>query len=93
MLAFSTTKIFDKDLDRMEKRGKDLSKIEKVLTLLIAEEVLPQNFSDHPLKGNWIGHRELHIEPDWLLIYKKTELELFATRTGTHSDLFFKQRR
>ena len=93
MLAFSTTNIFDKDLDRMEKRGKALFKIENILTLLIEEQDLPRTLCDHPLKGNWEGYRELHIEPDWLLIYKKTESDLIAARTGTHSDLFFKQRR
>lgn len=88
MLAFNTTKVFDKDLDKMEKRGKDLSKIEAVITLLVTEQNLPRRLCDHPLKGNWKGYRELHIEPDWLLIYKVTEVELFAARTGTHSDLY-----
>ncbi|HBK53325.1 MAG TPA: type II toxin-antitoxin system mRNA interferase toxin, RelE/StbE family, partial [Syntrophomonas wolfei] len=51
---------------------------------------LPQKYLDHPLTGNYAGHRECHITPDWLLIYKieKDILILSLTRTGTHSDLF-----
>lgn len=45
---------------------------------------------DHQLSGSWQGFRECHIEPDWLLIYRidNSELILFATSTGSHSDLF-----
>jgi len=42
----------------------------------------------HPLKGEWKGHWECHIAPDWLLIYKLSENEVVLARTGTHSDLF-----
>ena len=49
---------------------------------------------DHALRGNYVGYREYHIKPDWLLIYKKTdnnELQILElARTGTHSDLFKK---
>lgn len=88
MLRFGTTRLFDKDLDLMEKRGKDIGKLERVLQSLICEEALSYQLRDHPLKGNWKGYRELHMEPDWLLIYKKTDKEIIAVRTGTHSDLF-----
>lgn len=88
MLRFGTTKLFDKDLSLMERRGKAIAKLERVLQSLVWEEVLSQQLHDHPLKGNWNGHRELHLEPDWLLIYKKTNEEIIAVRTGTHSDLF-----
>ena len=72
MLRFGTTKLFDKDLSLMEKRGKNIAKLERVIQSLVSEEVLSHQLHDHPLKGNWNGHRELHLEPDWLLIYKKT---------------------
>lgn len=88
MLRFGTTKLFDKDLSLMEKRGKNIAKLERVIQSLVSEEVLSHQLHDHPLKGNWNGHRELHLEPDWLLIYKKTTEEIIAVRTGTHSDLF-----
>ena len=39
---------------------------------------------------NWKGYREIHIEGDWLVIYRveKQELQLVLTRTGSHDDLF-----
>ena len=82
------TKQFKKDVKRMRKRGKDLEKVKAVIELLVAEEPLPPKNRDHKLGGNWIGRRDCHIEPDWILIYKLTEDELLLERTGTHSDLF-----
>ena len=82
------TKQFKKDVKRMRKRGKDLEKIKAVIDLLVAEEPLPPKNRDHKLGGNWIGRRDCHIDPDWILIYKLTEDELLLERTGTHSDLF-----
>jgi len=45
---------------------------------------------DHQLNGNYIGYRECHVEPDWLLIYRIDEKSntIYFVRTGTHSDLF-----
>ena len=53
-------------------------------------EPLDAKYKDHQLSGNWIGHRECHIQPDWLLVYRYEDdvLVLTLTRTGTHSDLF-----
>jgi mRNA interferase YafQ len=82
------TKQFKKDVKRMRKRGKDLEKIKAVIDLLVAGEPLPPKNRDHKLGGNWIGRRDCHVEPDWILIYKLTEDELLLERTGTHSDLF-----
>jgi len=82
------TKQFKKDVKRMRKRGKDLEKIKAVIDLLVAEEPLPAKNRDHKLGGNWVGRRDCHIEPDWILIYKLSEDELLLERTGTHSDLF-----
>jgi mRNA interferase YafQ len=82
------TKQFKKDVKRMRKRGKDLEKVKAVIDLLVAEEPLPPKNRDHKLGGHWIGRRDCHIEPDWILIYKLTEDELLLERTGTHSDLF-----
>jgi mRNA interferase YafQ len=72
----------------MRKRGKDLEKIKAVIDLLVAGEPLPPKNRDHKLGGDWIGRRDCHVEPDWILIYKLTEDELLLERTGTHSDLF-----
>ena len=64
----------------------------EIVTLLAKGEALPEKNRDHNLSGNWIGHRECHVLPDWLLIYRIEEnvLVLTLTRTGTHSDLLDK---
>lgn len=81
---------FDKDLRRMQKRGKNIEKIKIIIRSLIAEESLDSIHRDHKLIGNWQGRRECHIESDWLLIYKKEEGRIIFELTGTHSDLFRK---
>ncbi len=79
---------FRRDVKRAEKRGKDLSKLRLVLELLIAGRELPAIYKDHPLKGDWKGYRDAHVEPDWLLIYRVAGDELHLARTGAHADLF-----
>ncbi|HMN73695.1 MAG TPA: type II toxin-antitoxin system YafQ family toxin [Rhodoblastus sp.] len=79
---------FKRDVKRAEKRGCDMRKLRAVLTLLLEERPLPTGLRDHPLKGAWKGYRDLHIEPDWLLIYRIGGSELLLARTGTHSDIF-----
>lgn len=79
---------FKKDVKRAERRGKDMAKLKAVLLALIEGAPLGSRHRDHPLKGEWLGYRDLHIEPDWLLLYRVTETELLLARTGTHSDLF-----
>ena len=87
-MRLSQTSQFRKDIKRLQKRGKDLSKIKAVINLLLEEIPLPSKHRDHPLGGNWSGHRDCHIEPDWILIYRILNGELRLERTGTHSDLF-----
>jgi mRNA interferase YafQ len=82
----STT--FKKDVKRAEKRGKDMGKLKAVILLLLEDKPLEPRHRDHPLKGDWVGYRDLHIEPDWLLLYRINETDLMLARTGTHSDLF-----
>ena len=74
----------------MRKRGKDMTKLTKVLDLLSTGDPLPSQYRDHQLTGNLRDFRECHIEPDWLLIYQIHDdiLVLTATGTGTHADLF-----
>ena len=79
---------FKRDVKLSQKRGKDMSKLKTLLSLLIDGEPLPASYLDHPLKGEWKGFRDAHIEPDWLLIYKITEDVVRFERTGKHSDLF-----
>ena len=79
---------FKRDLKRSRKRGQDPEKIKVVMRLLIDEKPLPASFRDHSLSSNWKGCRDLHIEPDWLLIYRITGNVVRFERTGSHSDLF-----
>jgi mRNA interferase YafQ len=79
-----------RDLKLMKKRGKDIFKLETVLDILLSGKDLPEQYKDHQLKGEMREFRECHIEPDWLLVYRKvdSELILYATATGSHADLF-----
>lgn len=79
---------FKKDVKRAVKRGKDMAKLRTVILLLITDAELEPRYRDHALKDKWLGYRDLHIEPDWLLLYQVSESELLLARTGTHSDLF-----
>jgi len=77
-----------KGREKAYKRGKDLDKLKSLLSLLIYQKPLPEAYQDHPLRGNWKGCRDAHIEPDWLLLYRVDGEELQLARTGTHADLF-----
>lgn len=81
-----------KDVKLMKKRGKDIGKLVKVLSLLANGSPLPVQHKDHPLSGSLRDFRECHIEADWLLMYQIYEdtLILSATATGSHADLFGK---
>lgn len=88
MLNVSTTRKFDKEVEVARKRGKDLSKLGDIIKKLANEEPLDKKHRNHKLVGPFKGRWECHIEPDWLLVYFKTDLEIVFERTGTHSDLF-----
>ena len=81
---------FKKDLKLARKRGYNLLLMGEVVDTLAAGEKLAEKYKDHALSCNYIGCRECHVTPDWLLIYEISEGEviLYLTRTGTHSDLF-----
>jgi mRNA interferase YafQ len=79
---------FKRDAKRAAKRGKDMTKLREVIDLLLAEQALPASYRDHPLKGPWKGWRDLHLEPDWLLLYRIEGDRLELAATGTHADLF-----
>ena len=87
-----TTTLFKKDFKLAMKRGLNVELLENIIALLAMGEPLPAKNKDHALTGNWVGHRECHILPDWLLIYRVEDdvLVLTLARTGTHSDLFNK---
>jgi mRNA interferase YafQ len=87
-LALLTTTAFEKDVRRAKRQGRDLDKMEAIVSLLQARAELPVRCHPHPLRGAWAGHWDCHVEPDWLLLYRVTETELILVRTGTHSELF-----
>ena len=86
------TSQYKKDVKRAKKRNYNMDELYSVISKLANDEPLEERYRDHALDGNWSGHRELHIRPDWLLIYQKKEnlLILELARTGTHADLFSK---
>lgn len=86
---------FKRSYKLIKKRGKDIEKLHKVIFLLANDLPLTPAHKDHELSGKFSSFRELHIEPDWLLIYYKQNASidypegvLFLELTGTHSDLF-----
>ncbi|AHB11052.1 type II toxin-antitoxin system mRNA interferase toxin, RelE/StbE family [Zymomonas mobilis] len=79
---------FKKDIKKLQKRGKDMEKLKKAILYLINEQALPPTYRNHILSGDWSGYYDLHLEPDWLLLYKITDMELLLARTGSHSDIF-----
>lgn len=81
---------FLRDLKLAKRRGLDLNELKTVTNILQEGKRLPAQYRDHLLTGNYKGYRECHINPDWLLVYKKKEAKQVISlyRTGTHSDLF-----
>lgn len=81
---------FKKDYKRAMKQKLNMDLLKKIITTLSMGEVLPKKNKDHALSGNWIGHRECHIQSDWLLIYRIDEdvMVLTLARTGAHNKLF-----
>jgi len=86
------TRAFRRDLrrDLAGVHGKRLpALLEAVLSLLAADQPLPAANHDHQLGGGWADHRECHLRPDLLLIYRKPDAEtLQLVRLGSHSVLF-----
>lgn len=87
-MKLSQTAQFKKDIKRLVRQGKDQEKLLELVRALLDDKPLPLKKRDHPLKGAWAGRRDCDIDPDWILIYRKTKDELRLERTGSHSDLF-----
>lgn len=90
MLKIVLSNQFKKDLKLAKKRGYNIERLRGVVNALANEEKPDEKYRDHGLTGDYIGFRECHVEPNWLLIYRINQEahELFLFRTGTHSDLF-----
>ena len=84
------TNQFKKDLKLARKQGKSEDRLWKVVEMLANDEELDPKYKDHSLTGNYVGYRECHVLPDWLLVYKKEAnvLVLLLYRLGSHSELF-----
>ncbi len=92
MYQVKFTSIYKKRYKLMKKRGLDLSLLDEVVDLLRQGKQLDEKYRDHSLSGGFIGFRECHIKPDWLLVYliENDILTLTLVDTGSHSDIFKK---
>ena len=91
MLKINSTSDYKKDLRKLKKQNRDLSKLYDVVDKLANGNSLEKKYRDHKLIGYGIPDcRECHIGPDWLLIYKiiDDDLVLLLISTGSHSNLF-----
>lgn len=83
------TRQFKKDLKRILNQPKKLEELKIVLEMLRNETPLPEKYRQHPLKGEYSGCLECHIEGDFLLIWYDEESNTLALfRLGSHSELF-----
>lgn len=93
MRTIERSSAFKRDYKRAKatpRHSKDIdSRVSTVVTLLLSDHILPENYRDHALSGDWMGYRECHIKPDLLLIYRKPDAgTLRLARLGSHSELF-----
>jgi mRNA interferase YafQ len=79
---------FQRDVKRLQRRGKEIGKLKRLIELLLEGGALPPQFKDHPLKHTWAGYRDAHVDPDWVPIYSATNEKVHFERTGTHEELF-----
>ncbi len=88
-LEATPTAKFKKDVERQKRRGKDTTELRRIIEALCDHQSLDVKYRDHALTGDWKGWRDCHVEPDWVLIYKRGAKTLVLGRTGSHSDLGF----
>lgn len=90
MYKVKFTSAFKKSYKRIKKRGLEMALLDEVIEKLRLGQTLDEKYRDHELKGNFVGFRECHIKPDWLLIYLIEDdiLTLTLADTGGHADLF-----
>ena len=92
MRRLQITSRFKRDIRKLRRRGLDLQPLNDVVQMLLRDEKLPSQYKDHGLAGEYIGVRECHIKPDWILLYMYSGdgLILLLNRTGTDSDILKK---
>lgn len=91
MRTIERTGQFKRDYKR-EARGRHRKVLDglllEVLTALAADQPLPAKNRDHALSGGWADHRDCHLKPDLVLIYRLPDAEtLQLVRLGSHSEL------
>jgi len=88
--SVDVTNSFKKDFVDCYFRGLDTKLLIQAVEILATEGVLPKEYKPHPLRGNYKGFMECHIQTDWLLVWKQEDdnLTLLLTNTGTHSYIF-----
>ena len=91
MRTIRRTAAFKRDYNR-EKKGRFAGLLDEILravvTDLAADRALPRRCHDHTLTGPWKDHRDCHLRPDLVLIYRKPDAEhLDLVRLGSHSAL------
>lgn len=79
---------FKRDVKLAQRRRKDMDKLKVIMVLLLEEKALPERCRQHALTGSWKGVMDVHIEPDWLLLYTPSPGKVRFERTGSHADLF-----
>ena len=91
MRTIENTGVFKRDFKRVKATPKhrDVEAVlVPVLQLLRTDQALPPRLSDHALTGEWKDHRDCHIKPDLVLIYRKPDDEVLQlVRLGSHSEL------
>ncbi|MBP9743615.1 MAG: type II toxin-antitoxin system YafQ family toxin [Burkholderiales bacterium] len=88
MLKIKQSNAFKRDVKKSRAQGKKFESFEEIIKLLLSGGELPVSYRNHKLSGNYEGYSELHIKPDWLLIYKITDNILYLARMGSYSELF-----
>lgn len=91
MRRIELTSGFRRDFKKLKASGRhrDIdTQLGSVLELLCEDTPLPRASFDHALTGQWSDHRDCHIKPDWVLIYRKPDpTVLQLVRLGSHSEL------
>ena len=93
MRTIERAALFKKDFKRVKaspRHAQDVDKLLRaILILLVQDRPLPDSCRDHALVGDWRGHKECHVKPDLLLIYRTEEPGILRlARLGSHSELF-----
>lgn len=88
-MKFRKTARFRRSSKKMAKRDKSSEKLKTVIEYILKRNI-PAKYKDHALQGGWIGHRECHIESDWLLIYRFEKEILVLVDMGSHANMFGK---